>query len=154
MYNKYAALAADIYAAGRDHEWSDADAWTQEMQDGYWATLDATWTDDVQAIVDYVVANYLNDDYAAMLNVTAADIAENDGLKVAFGMTMWGFGGLNDDGLFAGGKEIHNFCKYLTKAIPMPTGLLKLLTPPTFTAPPMKLSSPSGALRTKAWKAA
>lgn len=102
VYNKYAALAADIYAAGRDHEWSDADAWTQEMQDGYWATLDATWTDDVQAIVDYVVANYLNDDYAAMLNVTAADIAENDGLKVAFGMTMWGFGGLNDDGLFAG----------------------------------------------------
>lgn len=102
VYDKYATLAADIYAAGKDHEWSESDAWTKEMQDGYWATMDATWTEDVQAIVDYVVANYLSDDYATTINSTADEIAANDGLKVAFGMAMWGYGAMNDEGLLAG----------------------------------------------------
>lgn len=102
VYDKYATLAADIYAAGKDHEWSESDAWTKEMQDGYWATMDATWTEDVQAIVDYVAANYLSDDYATTINSTADEIAANEGLKVAFGMVMWGYGAMNDEGLLAG----------------------------------------------------
>ena len=35
VYDKYAAMAEDIFAAGEDHEWSEADGWTQEQQDGW-----------------------------------------------------------------------------------------------------------------------
>ena len=33
VYDKYAALADEIFAAGEDHEWSDEDSWTQEQQE-------------------------------------------------------------------------------------------------------------------------
>ena len=102
VYNKYADLAKAIYAAGKDHEWAEGDAWTKEQQEGYWAIMDSTWEADVQAIVDYVMANYLSDDYATYVGSTAADISANEGLQVAFGMAMWGFGGLNEDGTFSG----------------------------------------------------
>jgi len=57
---------------------------------------------DVQGIVDYVAANYLDETYAKeVLNKTVDEISASDGLKVAFAMGMWGFGGLNDTGEFA-----------------------------------------------------
>jgi len=95
VYDKYAAMAEDIFAAGEDHEWSEADGWTQEQQDGFWALVKEGWMNDVQGIVDYVLANYMDysEDYAGL---TADEIAESDSKKVAFGMVMWGFGEIAD----------------------------------------------------------
>lgn len=96
IYAKYDALVKEIYAAGADHVWAEGDAWTQAQQDAFWAGLKTAWTDDVQAIIDYVVANYNSDDYAPTIGSTPADISANEGLGKAFGMAMWGFAGFEN----------------------------------------------------------
>ena len=95
VYEKYAALAEEIFAAGEAHEWSEADGWTKEQQDGLWALVKEGWLNDVQGIVDYVYNNYISysEDYAGM---TAEEIAESNSKKVAFGMVMWGFGSIEE----------------------------------------------------------
>lgn len=97
VYDKYAALADGIYEAGADHVWSEADAWTQEQQEDFWARLEEAWMTDVQSIVDFVMANYLDDYANDVLGMEPADVAANEGLQVAFGMAMWGFGGMEED---------------------------------------------------------
>jgi peptide/nickel transport system substrate-binding protein len=67
IYDKYDTIVKAIYAAGADHVWADGDTWTKDQQDAFWANLKTAWTDDVQAIVDYVVANYNTADYAPPL---------------------------------------------------------------------------------------
>ena len=75
VYDKYAAMVEAIYAAGPDHEWSAEDAWTEEQQTDFWNRLTEAWKADVQGIVDYVIANYLNEDYASqVLNKTVGEI--------------------------------------------------------------------------------
>lgn len=100
VYAKYETLANGIIEAGRDHEWTDADAWTQEQQDAYWALIDDRWTFEVQGIVDYVNAKYA-DKAAEALGVSADEIAAEPGLKIAAGMTLWGFGDVADGVLTA-----------------------------------------------------
>ncbi len=102
VYDKYADLAQQIYAAGADHVWADTDAWTQEMQENYWTAMESTWTDDVQAIVSYVMANYLDYAESYFPAFTADEISANEGLQIAFGMVMWGFGSLDDAGVLTG----------------------------------------------------
>jgi len=101
VYDKYAAMADAIYAAGADHVWAATDTWTQEQQDDFWARMKTDVTAEVQKIVDYVMANYLDygPDYFGM---TGEEITANDGLKVAYAMTMWGFGEKQEDGTFKG----------------------------------------------------
>lgn len=100
VFDKYSALVDEIYAAGRDHEWSDADAWTQEQQDDFWAKVDAAVLYEAEKIVNYVDANY-RDAYAEdYIGYTPDVVAESDGLKVVLGMVLWGFGGMEDDGSF------------------------------------------------------
>lgn len=98
VFEKYSKLASDIYAAG---EGNVADGATQEMTDWYWNTMKQNWTDDNQAIVDYVLANYMGAGYGESY-VGVADDAITEDMYVAFGMALWGFGGLNADGLFEG----------------------------------------------------
>lgn len=95
VYEKYAAMADAIYAAGVDHVWTDADSWTQEQQEDFWAKLEAEWMADVQGIVNYVNSNYL--DYAPdYMGMEPTDISASEGLQVAFGMVLWGFGEVVD----------------------------------------------------------
>ncbi|MGV8026312.1 MAG: ABC transporter substrate-binding protein [Anaerolineaceae bacterium] len=96
VYDKYAAIAEAIYAAGPDHVWSDTDTWTQEQQEDFWTKLKTEWMADVQGIVDYVMANYLDGYAKDVMDMEPADISANDGLKVAFGMAMWGYGEMVD----------------------------------------------------------
>lgn len=96
IYAKYDALVKEIYAAGADHVWADGDAWTQAQQEAFWAGLKTAWTDDVQAIINFVVANYNTDEYAPTIGSTPADISANEGLGKAFGMAMWGFASFAD----------------------------------------------------------
>lgn len=92
VYDKYATMADAIFAAGVDHVWASTDAWTQEQQDDFWTRLKTEWVTDVQGIVDYVHANYLADYAMETMGMEPAAISENEGLKVAFGMAMWGYG--------------------------------------------------------------
>jgi len=96
VYDKYSVMAGEIFAAGVDHEWSDADAWTKEQQDDFWARLKEAWMADVQAIVDYVDANY-RDAYALdYIGKEPTEVAESDDLKIVLGMALWGFGEVVD----------------------------------------------------------
>ena len=94
---KYQAVADAIQEAGPDHEWSESDSFTKEQQESYWSIMKEHWVADVQDTVDYVAANYAADYAEAQLGVTADDINNNEGLKVAFGMVMWGFGTYDAD---------------------------------------------------------
>ena len=100
VFDKYSALVDEIYAAGRDHEWSDADGWTQEQQDDFWARVDEAVLYEAEKIVSYVDANY-RDAYAEdYIGYTPEAVAESEGLQVVLGMALWGFGGMEDDGSF------------------------------------------------------
>jgi peptide/nickel transport system substrate-binding protein len=95
VFEEYSALADAIFAAGVDHEWAESDEWTQEQQEDFWTRLEAGWKADVQSIVDYVNNNY--PDYALdYMGMEYADIAASEGLKVAYGMVLWGFGEVAD----------------------------------------------------------
>jgi peptide/nickel transport system substrate-binding protein len=95
-YDKYSALADEIVAAGEDHKWSAADAWTKEQQDYYWTTQKENWVSEVQGIVDSVMVDYLS--YAPdYLFFTEDEVTASEGLQVALGMVMWGFGEVSED---------------------------------------------------------
>ena len=96
VYDKYAAMADAIFAAGVDHVWAATDTWTKEQQDDFWAKLKAEWLADVQGIVDYVMANYLDGYGKETMFIEPADISANEGLKVAFGMALWGYGTVDE----------------------------------------------------------
>jgi len=90
--DKYTEMAAKIYEAGDQGYVENAD-FTEEQYNEYWELMKKNWIEDVQAIVDYVNANYAADDYAPYVErETYAEIAENEGLKTALGMRLWGFG--------------------------------------------------------------
>ena len=92
---KYQEIADAIGAAGPDHEWTEGDSWTQEQQDSYWGLIKENWMADVQGIVDYVFTNYVADYAESYLGYTADEVGASDGLKVALGMVMWGFGSVD-----------------------------------------------------------
>lgn len=86
VYDKYNALF-DAIVAG---DTSDA-----EKADWVNAKIDELWKADVQAITDYVMANYLND-YASMIGKTAEEISADANLQYALTMALWGFGGVDE----------------------------------------------------------
>lgn len=98
VYEVYSGIADTIYAAGPEHEWSASDPWTQEQQEDFWDRFETAWVTDVQSIVDYVMANYLDNYANDVMGLSPEDIKANEGLKIAFGMAMWGFGDKTDDG--------------------------------------------------------
>lgn len=97
VYTKYDSLFDTILAAGSDHVWAATDAWTQEQQTALWDGITAEWKSDLQAISDYVIANYLVDDYVPGVfdGKTAADVTED--MYIAYSMAMWNFAKVNDD---------------------------------------------------------
>lgn len=96
VYDKYATMADAIYAAGVDHVWAATDTWTEEQQTDFWARLKEAWMADVQGIVDYVMANYLADYGEATMFKTADEITASEGLQIAFGMALWGYGSVDE----------------------------------------------------------
>ncbi|MBQ3269036.1 MAG: ABC transporter substrate-binding protein [Clostridia bacterium] len=90
-------VIAAVKAAGFDYEVKEDDPFTQAAYDAYYGKIDELWAEDVQGIVDYVYDNYGPDYAEAMLGKTFEEVGENDGLKVALGMLVWGFGSTDDD---------------------------------------------------------
>lgn len=87
---------AAIDAAGEDHVWSEADGWSEALQETYWA-LRAEY----RAVADEqfpALAQIMADFYSASipasgaLGYTAEEIAASDNLRVAYAMTAWGYG--------------------------------------------------------------
>ena len=104
IYEKYDALFEDIYAAGLDHEYADSDAWTEEQQAYVNDALIAGASTEVANIVTYVDSNY-RDAYAeSSLGKTPEEVAADEGLQVALGMALWGFGSVGDDGVLTAGS--------------------------------------------------
>jgi len=101
VYSRFETIAKDIQAAGSDHEWTEADAWTKEQQDAYWALIESNWVAEVQKISDYVYTNYAKGYAEETMGMTPEEIGADEGLKVAFGMVMWGFGEVADGVLTA-----------------------------------------------------
>lgn len=106
VYTKYDSLFLDIYAAGPDHVWSANDAWTEEQHNDVWPRMLADVKTEVEAIVAYVTANYVDDKYTTqVVGKTAEEVLASEGLQVAFGMGMWGFGGLECQDAVAEGAD-------------------------------------------------
>lgn len=100
VFEKFATWFDEINAAGRDHEWTAEDSWSKELQDIYWAMNEEAWRADVQAIVDYCVANYgaYMEQYAGVLPEEVEEGADMaDQKAVAAGMGLWGFGTYDAD---------------------------------------------------------
>ena len=116
VYTKYDAMFDAILAAGPDHVWAATDTWTQEQQTALWDGITAEWKADLQAIVDYVIANYLVDDYVpgVFAGKTAADVTED--MYPAYTLAMWNFAKVNDDGTLTGNGT--GTVYDLTKAMP------------------------------------
>jgi peptide/nickel transport system substrate-binding protein len=96
VFDKYAAMADAILAAGPTHEWAATDTWTKEQQDDFWARLKEEWMRDVQSIVDTVNSKYLDAYGKDTMGMEPAEISANPGLQVAFGMALWGYGEVKD----------------------------------------------------------
>lgn len=104
IYNKYSAAAQDIYAAGYNHEWSEADSWTADNQAVFWGQIDKAWATHAGVITDYVCnyySSYADAGYCGPYG--SADLKDNRGLQIAFGMTMWGFASIDESGVCVGG---------------------------------------------------
>lgn len=90
-------LSNIILAAGPE---GTSDFFTADEAAAYWTAFNAAGEKFAQSIVDYCVAGYLDDTYAAFLNSDAATISANPGLQTAFGMIMWGYGEFDEAGNF------------------------------------------------------
>ena len=102
MYDKYAAMAEAILAAGPDHVWASTDSWTEEQQTDFWTRFKEAWTGDVQNLVTDINADYLDSYGEAIMGMTPDVISANEGLQIAFGMALWGFANKDDAGLTGG----------------------------------------------------
>ena len=100
------AIMAAYTANGPEYTVAESDGFTQEQYDSYAQAATALWKEDVQGIVDYVYANYAADYAEDMLGKTAEEVGEDEGLKVALGMALWGFASIEDGVLTTSdGKE-------------------------------------------------
>ena len=102
VYQKYAEMAQKIYAAGRDNYVANDD-YSEDLYNSYWETLDKSWEKGCQSIVDYVASKYGADSYVQGYfnpDLTWEEVKASEGLTMAYGMSLWGFGEYNDDGKF------------------------------------------------------
>ena len=77
-----------------------ADGVTLEQQEKFWSYLDEAGANFAQEIIDYVNINYpgyVESDFAPY---TADQVAADPNLQAAYGMVMWGFGELDENGNF------------------------------------------------------
>ena len=86
-----------VKAAGAGYTVAEGDPFTQEAYDAYYSKIDELWTADVQGIVDAVYDNYAADYAEAMIGKTYEEVTADEGLKVALGIALWGFGSMNED---------------------------------------------------------
>lgn len=77
-----------------------AEGVTEEEQETFWGYLDAAGEEFAQEIIDLVNDQYPSYIEEAFAAYTPEEVAEDESLQAAFGMVMWGFGELDEDGGF------------------------------------------------------
>lgn len=87
-----------IAAAGKDHVFSADDPWTDALQTAYWnlhdeyvAACELEFIHCADAIVDYCAQNMLAFDSRGAFGRAPAEIAEDEGLHIAYAMVQWGY---------------------------------------------------------------
>jgi len=75
---------------------------TKEQYDFYWSTFKTQEEAFAQSIVDYVNSKYQGYVSAYFRSDWTYDDVNTEGRKIAFGMSLWGFGDYADDGEFYG----------------------------------------------------
>ncbi|HHU07397.1 MAG TPA: hypothetical protein GXZ59_03530, partial [Clostridiaceae bacterium] len=101
---KYSAIYADIMSKlkpaeeadglGWDYEWQEGDSFTAEQLDWVRAYVDQTiLKDQIAPLVDFIFNEY-GTAYASYIDSDPETLAENEGLRTAWAMYMWGFGDL------------------------------------------------------------
>jgi len=98
-----------VKAAGFNYEMKEGDLFTKEQYDAYYVPAKALWLEDVKGIVDYVFANYAKDYAEGTLGYKYEDVEKSEGLKVALGMALWGFGGADTEEKEVDGKKVTEF---------------------------------------------
>lgn len=105
--NAAAETLSAIHEAGADHIWSESDGWSEEHHIAYWqlyaeymAACESEFVNCAQAIVDYCAAA-LPSDVQGKFGRGSADIAANEGLRVAYAMQQWGYASSVDSVLTA-----------------------------------------------------
>ncbi|HHT64929.1 MAG: ABC transporter substrate-binding protein [Caldicoprobacterales bacterium] len=95
-----AILEAGITPSDDGYTINPATGATAEQQEVFWSYLDEAGANFAQEIIDYVNTNYTSyiPDYFAPY--TAEEVAGNPNLQAAFGMVLWGYGEVNEDGTF------------------------------------------------------
>lgn len=90
VYDKYNAMFDAIVGEAGDGSYTD------EQAASVATIIEEEWMKDVQAIVDYCYASYAAyyPDYAGF---TADEAADNEGIKIAAGMALWGFGSVDTE---------------------------------------------------------
>ena len=85
VYEKYNTMY-DYFSAN-----ADAGEYGDDLRADYETAVKTAWTADLQNTVDYVYSNYGADAASYMEGIDTAKLDSEDGMKVAFGMVMWGF---------------------------------------------------------------
>ena len=81
-----------VKAAGPGYTLTGDEIFTQEAYDAYYGKLEELWKADCAAMIDYMYEGYAADYAQDMIGHSADEVGADDGLKTAFGMTLWGFG--------------------------------------------------------------
>lgn len=101
IYDKYDAIAADIYAAGYGYTCSGDESFTQEQYDLFWTEIEKAWATHTGVIANYVWNNFATDaeTVGAYFGAYADKVAAGDeDYKIALGMCLWGYGELDEAG--------------------------------------------------------
>lgn len=76
---------------------------TEDQQKAFWKYMDEAGVKFAQEIIDYVNGNYSSYIEKNFAPYTPDQVAASDTLKAAFGMLMWGFGEVDEKGVFTDG---------------------------------------------------
>lgn len=77
-----------------------ADGVAMEVQEKFWSYLDEAGIKFAQEIIDYVNTNYVSYIESDFAPYTPDQVAENSNMQAAFGMVLWGFGEVDEEGAF------------------------------------------------------
>ena len=95
-----AILAAGISGEAGAPEIPEADGVSAEDSEKFWGYMDEAGVIFAQEIIDFVNNNYTAYIESNFAPYTVDEVAEDDTLKAAFGMVLWGFGAVEEDGSF------------------------------------------------------
>lgn len=98
VYAKYDKLFDTIYKTGADYKVKAGDGFTQAQHDSLFKIIDEVWKDDVQSIVNVCLNDYVSNAPDYFGGRTADEVTSNEDLHVAFGMALWGYGTVEEDG--------------------------------------------------------